>query len=940
MVENLKVEQHKDALKKAKGEVWENTVSPETVKSVDNFIKTLKEAAKDAGKENKEENRQKEKKEKREVKAPSINETWQRKEEIDKKYENREITQMEKATMVAFINNAPAMIDAITKNIVSNFEKLKKTDIDTLDEAKKAFEEDIAGFKNKPFYTEVTAGNNNMLLLDTNIKEFKTQIELKKIEMIPGYAKTLDKIQLENLQKSPTLEQTWATKDKIGKQISEGMKANEDKEKDKLEILLNSPPSNEIAKQLFETNKEARDALIKKNRNSTDTNKTTQQNNFEELLKLYAGEYKSYGRKNYMNTTENINNRDPKYTYLEAKNDKEEKNEFMFWSSTEGIHRARAEAYKSEAKRESERKIVDTEGKPIKPEDIDKTIITNNLKTIDGKWSYATFDNILRTQTDPTAFLKDLLGKNLLETIDGFKAPIDRNNKADGYYGVILGYIAEKQDEWLLTTYLNHVIVGNALHTEYLWSNGEAQTRNFNKIVAKRTIDPKSDNGKKLEQLKWVVIKNVSPKNREESLSKWFDSVIEKFWPLIFGIMRLLGISKWTLLKRFWDNEKFREKINEMFSKEYKLSTGQETHLEEIVNGNEVEKKEGKEQFSSKSFNLSLRPYSWEELQKKFDETNKTKYIKRLTEGDHYKYMNVSVLQNALDNYNKDKKQSIKMSDIVTTTMDGETKKETIKDIKDTKEFKEIITNRMDNEKTRTNIASANKEIQTPTKDKDKIINEDIQWLSLDADETKKYIIQSQNDIARYLTASLFSDKDLGFVMTENQLHNDETIENKDIVTKKPEEKFTENRNAIKNDRKLDKEKTTYWTFDYSNNFEYKADATGDQKDYQDNILNTLKTIMTDKDQLPILTKNLSQDTTKQYDRIFTDPIHLTNMLTMIDKTTNADIIDKLKEAKNTTIKIDNGNIVMTIAEKGTVTLSQETKDDKINLKTERKAIS
>ncbi|MEI7558770.1 MAG: hypothetical protein WCJ45_08565 [bacterium] len=47
-----------------------------------------------------------------------------------------------------------------------------------------------------------------------------------------------------------------------------------------------------------------------------------------------------------------------------------------------------------------------------------------------------------------------------------------------------------------------------------------------------------------------------------------------------------------------------------MFSKEYKLSTGQKTHLEEIVNGNEVEKKEGKEQFSSKSFNLSLRPYS------------------------------------------------------------------------------------------------------------------------------------------------------------------------------------------------------------------------------------------------------------------------------------------------------------------------------------------
>jgi len=42
----------------------------------------------------------------------------------------------------------------------------------------------------------------------------------------------------------------------------------------------------------------------------------------------------------------------------------------------------------------------------------------------------------------------------------------------------------------------------------------------------------------------------------------------------------------------------------------------------------------------------------------------------------------------------------------------------------------------------------------------------------LEQKDYERYAIQSNQDIVRYLTASLFSDKDLAYVMTENALHN------------------------------------------------------------------------------------------------------------------------------------------------------------------------
>jgi len=51
-----------------------------------------------------------------------------------------------------------------------------------------------------------------------------------------------------------------------------------------------------------------------------------------------------------------------------------------------------------------------------------------------------------------------------------------------------------------------------------------------------------------------------------------------------------------------------------------------------------------------------------------------------------------------------------------------------------------------------------------------------------------RYKIETEQDIVRYLTASLFSEKDLSYVMTESELHNQKEIANQPTETK---EKFT-----------------------------------------------------------------------------------------------------------------------------------------------------
>jgi hypothetical protein len=113
----------------------------------------------------------------------------------------------------------------------------------------------------------------------------------------------------------------------------------------------------------------------------------------------------------------------------------------------------------------------------------------------------------------------------------------------------------------------------------------------------------------------------------------------------------------------------------------------------------------------------------------------------------------------------------------VIITTDTTSQKKAISSIKEGQSniFKGVMTSMLDSDSIRETIAGSNQEIKTETIDKKETktgVNE--QGLVV-GKETYNYLIQGEQDIARYLTASLFSDKDLGYVMTENKLHNDNT---------------------------------------------------------------------------------------------------------------------------------------------------------------------
>ena len=98
-----------------------------------------------------------------------------------------------------------------------------------------------------------------------------------------------------------------------------------------------------------------------------------------------------------------------------------------------------------------------------------------------------------------------------------------------------------------------------------------------------------------------------------------------------------------------------------------------------------------------------------------------------------------------------------------------------------------------------------------------------------------------------------------------------------------------------------------YGTLDISK-FTYKKDESNkDILAYKDNILTSLETIFTDNDQYPLLVNNLSDNGKKAtYEWIFTDPIHLVNMLNTIDTRDNnstkkyGDIINHLSKTWDT----------------------------------------
>ena len=564
-----------------------------------------------------------------------------------------------------------------------------------------------------------------------------------------------------------------------------------EKEKNKEETIdniLNTNRTTETAKNFFEQphNEDAFNivfdyikGITDKDANTSTATEKKQIVNFENLIKIYA-EDKSISEIKLETIGDGwiYTAGTRKITYTKW----EEGKEIVFWSQD-----------KMQSKR--------AENAPLT--EINLAIEEEPLLQFNNKGNYRLFEKYIKLNPEP---FKDNF-KNIVDNILKYKKPTntkeldsgeDEDGLRNGYANVLTDYMSQSTDIVLLKTYLSYITTDKL---NILWVDEMTRKNNYNKIffsdpekwiyrpeIMKLMPTLKNNEKKKLLESITTVKESLDPTNNwsaKEKFKKWFDSLIDTFGPMLFNILKYLGIGKATLRERFpWA----AEKIDEVFQKEYKLSDEQRKAITEISKDERIINNEDRK---------DKRLEKAEDMKDMFGD-NTTKYINILIpkkndntyDYTYIKYIDINTLQAWLDIYNKKSKQNLNINDIVTIEEDKTTKKKSITNIKEGQDdaFKTILTALLEDDAIRNRVASANAQIQAPRNDEDTWHNE--QGLVLgENQDAKRYLIQNNHDVARYLTAALFSGKDLDYTMTENSLHNWTKIKNKQIEDNETDKK-------------------------------------------------------------------------------------------------------------------------------------------------------
>lgn len=827
--------------------------------------------------------------------------------------------------------------------------------------------------------------------------------------------------------KGETLSAEIAIIEEIKKLITDKQTAVKKEESNKLDAdgMFKTEPTPELAKQLFDnSDPEIYNAMIAQivgeSEKPIEIKPAVWENPSEEALKIWH----LYKRiKTYMESV-NIDMKD-------ISDIKVGKPSESFWWRYEKTDIQRVIQYINPTKKNKDDEVVpqyiiqgshehlqeelakaneNTELAPNKIIALDKKTRAERLNAFDGIGNYALFNKYLEIKW--AEYVKANL-TGILQAINVYtpsKRSIDEmdnqlNVFKNGYATTITDYVVAHSGE-LLESYTNQITESNL---NIFGVDQTTRSANFNKLVKQRNDTGLRQRLPKAKQDELIRIKTKIenfdlPKTKEEAIKKWLDNIIDTFGPMLFNILKFFGIGKATLCKRFSGME---AKINGIFSKEYGLSSEQISAIDTIS-----------KKFDDKE-DLSLD--TAQKIQKKFEKQKNT-YIGLFLAKENYENLSVEKIKAWL----KAKGGSTTIDNIITIKKDKKTGKEYIDAITNEETFKGILWYLFDTEETRTEIHNANKEIQRPNKD-----NKTITEHNKSREDAARYIIKTDRDIARYLTASWFSTKDLDYVMTENSLHNgseiqegDETdkktltfidkekyftdgklnaewhkktinevidiskspeklqiiradweivnIEQKkigDILTyvevgkstkvaiktwdqiqempkqKTPEElaleAFTNNRNKISGDDGIKKTVNEKYDtgLDISNIGKIETTATGELKNYQENILSPLKEVMTNEKQYKLLTDKFVSGTNKtDYEALFTNPLHIANILSIMNTEnttpdTNKEAITNLRAGGTFTVEADGkGLITITSQDKWTITIKQKETNGKITL--------
>lgn len=407
--------------------------------------------------------------------------------------------------------------------------------------------------------------------------------------------------------------------------------------------------------------------------------------------------------------------------------------------------------------------VYETQAKDVNPTHIlDKTSNTYRpAKKIGDMWP----DGVKLTEGEVATHSEKKL-TNLNET-----------EAKNGYADVLTKYIIDnKNNPELLKTYLEGL---NSQNLNLLGVDQATRTKNYNALffadVQNKILHPEiqayinglDDTQKKAFAEKIGAIKlgidGVEKTSSVETLKKAANGVLK----MLLGLFQQLGIGKATLSRRFGE-----ENVSKLFLEEYGLNDKDKTQtITDISKKMTGEIDETKRQATIDAYKNGTFP-SWGDIQKSFDK-DKEEYITEITKEENVKYINPAVLKKCLDTYNKDNGTTLSILDIITTEKkDG---KDIINTIKDPNNLKNILTHYLDKDAVWTEIAAANKSIGSPTKIDTIVQTYNESGIDIDT-AIQKYCITNNQDTARFLTASFFSDKHLESTITTNELHNDKEI--------------------------------------------------------------------------------------------------------------------------------------------------------------------
>ena len=741
-----------------------------------------------------------------------------------------------------FIKEGKETLQKIGESIRDNFlsideKNLKAPKLQTYINAKKAFEEDIKTLNiTNPDITNTLSAIQDFIDLKqiSNINDKDRLLQLQKVAQDPimnkqiedalapertvgAMDKTIVEIQdkITKIVQKETEENTKKTDEVLNKNRTE------ETAKDFLEKWQNENTFNIVFDKISSIHKI--DLMNYKNEN----NKTDEDRikHFVEIIKTYT--------KNSENTKEisgislktaDTDSKYPIWTRMIIYQDKEGKTrEITFWSQDK-MRQRKAEKF------------------DIKNVDISQEL---PLDQFNGNGNYRALEKYI--QANSQKFEENF--KHIVEAVLKYEKPTttsDNDENSDslknGYANVITDYIVIHPS--LLPTYESYLKDTNL---NILWTDKTTRIANFNKLVPLR----QKNRGTMEEETKksilefWKKIGFQEKMTPTEIVSKGIDSLINQFGPMLFSILKMFGIGKWSLLNMF---PQAKDKINEIYKKEFALSNDQITKIRSIgdfkIWENPIFSWETPTTGEWKD-KKNIRLETWDDIKKQFDEKKQTKYIDTiLIENNYYKDINVNVLQKWLSLYDTNKKMNI--NDIVTITTDKTTGKQSITEIKEGKKeiFKWIMKSILENDATRKAIADANWEIATEKEDKGKS-----KWANEYGEKIDtRYKIGNQKDIARYLTASLFSNKDLSYVMTENQLHNgtDATIPKEETEKDKAKNVLEKKWGVLSNILRLEiNDKGMYGKFD-TNKFTWEEVNTNEEAlNYKNNVLTPLQDLLT-----------------------------------------------------------------------------------------------